>query len=108
MRAVRGAVPGVSSSQAEAAGRWQLVGCSGTTSQLDTSSTTARNYLSKLLGLWDLSVGLLREVLLRLEHLSARHGGGAVVCSLRVDLFTLPRVLVSTAGKREGDVGGGR
>jgi hypothetical protein len=56
------------------------------TSQLESSSTTAQIYLSKLLSLRNLGVGLLREVLLRLEHLSARHGGGAVVWSLRVGM----------------------
>jgi len=36
-------------------------------------------YLSKLLRLRDLDVGFFCEVLIRLEHLSARHGGGGLV-----------------------------
>jgi hypothetical protein len=40
-------------------------------------------YCALLLGLWDGGIRLLGEVLVRLEYLSARHGGGVVMSGLR-------------------------
>lgn len=40
-------------------------------------------YCAQLLGLWNSGIRLLGEVLVRLEYLSARHGGGVVLTELR-------------------------
>lgn len=53
------------------------------------SSASHQTYCAQLLSLRDGDIDLLGEVLVRLEYLSARHGGGVVESELRwlVDLF---------------------
>jgi hypothetical protein len=55
------------------------VGCSVDFTLALASSGTYQTYCAQLLGFWNGGICFLGEVLVRLEYLSAGHGGGVVM-----------------------------
>jgi hypothetical protein len=79
MRTLGACVPGGFSSLEQAVGRCQLAVHSVGPLLAPAGFESHHTYRTELLRLWDRNIGLLGEVLVRLEYLSAGHGGGVVV-----------------------------